>query len=351
MAKSLADQITQCQAQIEEYEQKIEQLRESKPETPLQSAASNAGISDSLAVSKMKCRKRLAGHFGKIYGMDWAPDSEKLVSAAQDGKLIVWNALSESMLCAVSLQSSWVMACAFSPNGKMVASGGLDNWCSVFNLDFDSASNTQGPAHVLDQHEGYLSCCKFIGNEEMLTSSGDQTCILWDIATATAKTKFNDHESDVMCIAPFENSNLFVSGSCDSTAKLWDYRAGDNCLKTFIGHESDINGIKAFPGGNMFGSASDDSICKLFDIRSYGQVNQYRDDHIIVGITSCDFSSSGRIMFAGYDDYTCQAWDTLTGAMVQTLNAHENRVSCLGVNKTGQALCTGSWSMQLKIWA
>lgn len=32
------------------------------------------------------------GHFGKVYSMHWASDSVQLVSASQDGKLIVWNA-------------------------------------------------------------------------------------------------------------------------------------------------------------------------------------------------------------------------------------------------------------------
>ncbi|CAN0483447.1 unnamed protein product, partial [Hapterophycus canaliculatus] len=29
----------------------------------------------------------------------------------------------------------------------------------------------------------------------------------------------------------------------------------------------------------------------------------------------------------------------------------QNRVSCLGVNPKGEALCTGSWDTLLKIWA
>ncbi len=33
------------------------------------------------------------------------------------------------------------------------------------------------------------------------------------------------------------------------------------------------------------------------------------------------------------------------------LKAHKNRVSCLGVNFTGQALCTGSWDTELAVWA
>ena len=87
------------------------------------------------------------------------------------------------------------------------------------------------------------------------------------------------------------------------------------------------------------------------------------------------FSVSGRLLFAGYDDFECkvclfpsfsfinwtslldhaqhtsviiliryiQVWDTLRGDKVGSLNGHENRVSCLGVSNDGISLCTGSW--------
>lgn len=56
-------------------------------------------------------------------------------------------------------------------------------------------------------------------------------------------------------------------------------------------------------------------------------------------------------MFAGYDDYNCNVWDTLKGERVGVLAAHENRVSCIGVSTDGMGLCTGSWDSMLKIWA
>jgi WD40 repeat protein len=55
------------------------------------------------------------------------------------------------------------------------------------------------------------------------------------------------------------------------------------------------------------------------------------------------FSNTGRILFAGYDDYNCYGWDTQLGTLVAEMKSHENRVSCLGVTKDGKALCTGSW--------
>lgn len=39
------------------------------------------------------------------------------------------------------------------------------------------------------------------------------------------------------------NANLFVSGACDATAKVWDIRTG-KAVQTFTGHESDINAVQ-----------------------------------------------------------------------------------------------------------
>ena len=39
------------------------------------------------------------------------------------------------------------------------------------------------------------------------------------------------------------NQNIFVSGACDATAKIWDIRSG-RATQTFTGHESDINAVK-----------------------------------------------------------------------------------------------------------
>ncbi len=37
----------------------------------------------------------------------------------------------------------------------------------------------------------------------------------------------------------------------------------------------------------------------------------YSHDNIICGITSAAFSKSGRLLFAGYDDFNTNVWDTL----------------------------------------
>lgn len=228
---------------------------------------------DPLLRTGMKPRRALKGHLAKIYAMHWSTDRRHLVSASQDGKLIIWDAYTTNKVHAIPLRSSWVMTCAYAPSGNYVACGGLDNICSVYNL-----SSRDGPTRVareLSGHSGYLSCCRFINDRRILTSSGDMTCMLWDIETGSKVTEFADHLGDVMSISINPtNQNVFVSGACDAFAKLWDIRTG-KAVQTFAGHESDINAIQFFPDGNAFGTGSDDASCRMFDIRADREVMSY----------------------------------------------------------------------------
>ena len=260
----------------------------------------------------IKNRRVLKGHFAKIYAMHWCDNEgdvgKQLVSASQDGKLIVWNAQSTNKVHAIPLRSSWVMTCAFSPTGKKVACGGLDNVCSIYNLEskespikvregsharvrrlsptlFYSAS----PARLYSEprvrvricpcsarlvihtqvqrelaaHTGYLSCARFIGADgnKILTSSGDMTCMLWDCETGANESTYSDHNGDVMSIAPSPlSSRVFVSGACDALAKVWDLKMDGSC-RTFNGHESDINAVSFFGDGMAFSTGTHITTC------------------------------------------------------------------------------------------
>ena len=122
---------------------------------------------------QMRTRRTLRGHLAKVYAMHWATDSRNLVSASQDGKLIVWDGYTTNKVHAIPLRSSWVMTCAYAPSGNFVACGGLDNICSIYSL-----KTREGNVRVsreLPGHTGYLSCCRFLDDNQIVTSSGDMT--------------------------------------------------------------------------------------------------------------------------------------------------------------------------------
>ncbi|KAJ8418927.1 hypothetical protein AAFF_G00004260 [Aldrovandia affinis] len=315
-------------SELEQLRQEAEQLRNQIRDA--RKACSDSTLSqitaglDSVGRIQMRTRRTLRGHLAKIYAMHWGTDSRLLVSASQDGKLIIWDSYTTNKMHAIPLRSSWVMTCAYAPSGNYVACGGLDNICSIYSL-----KTREGNVRVtreLPGHTGYLSCCRFLDDSQIVTSSGDTTCALWDIETGQQATTFTGHTGD-----------------------LWDVRDG-MCRQSFTGHVSDINAVCFFPNGNAFTTGSDDATCRLFDLRADQELMMYSHDNIICGITSVAFSKSGRLLLAGYDDFNCNVWDTLKGERAGVLAGHDNRVSCLGVTDDGMAVATGSWDSFLRIW-
>lgn len=109
---------------------------------------------------------------------------------------------------------------------------------------------------------------------------------------------------------------MFVSGSCDTTTRLWDTRIASRAVRTFHGHSGDVNSVKFFPDGMRFGTGSDDGTCRLFDMRTGHQLQVYsqlhdNNDNEVPTVTSIAFSISGRLLFAGYSNGDCYVWDTL----------------------------------------
>lgn len=153
-----------------------------------------------------------------------------------------------------------------------------------------------------------------------------------------------------MSVSVSPDNQSFVSGACDASAKFWDIRTG-KAEQTFEGHQTDINSIEFFPDGKAFGTGSDDASCRLWDTRTNSELMSYNKDSIIGGVTSVAFSPSGRFLFGGYDDHNCYVWDVLKGRNISLLAGHSKRVSCVGVCKEGNALATGSWDTNIKVFA
>ena len=204
-------------------------------------------------------RRELKGHFGKVYAVHWAGDSIHIVSASQDGKMIVWNAMNTYKVQSIGLKSSWVMTCAFEQSRnaavaryfyhnwnlrhifidpktfdstypknfprtyhsltrtvprtchnwtRTVPSGGLDNVCSVFQVGGEATGRRGGKELI--GHDGYISCCRFISDRNILTSSGDSSSCLWDIEKGVQIKRFVGHVADVMCLGERFSDSLQI---------------------------------------------------------------------------------------------------------------------------------------------
>ncbi|XP_052282035.1 guanine nucleotide-binding protein subunit beta-5a-like isoform X2 [Dreissena polymorpha] len=287
------DSIEALQREAEELKKRLEEEKAKLKDVEMCKAASKI---DPITNFSMKQRRHLKGHQGKVLCMDWSTDKKHIVSSSQDGKMLVWDAFSTNKEHAVTMPTTWVMACAYGPSGTKVACGGLDNKCTIYPVSLDD-TDISSRKKAVATHTSYLSCCTFTcSDHQILTGSGDSTCALWDVESGQLIQSFHGHAGDVMSIdlSPSETGNLFVSGGCDRTAMVWDMRYGE-CVQVFEGHESDINNVRFYPSGDAFATGSDDATCRLFDLRADREANCYKMESIIFGCNSVDFSISEKI--------------------------------------------------------
>lgn len=85
------DRLTAMRERIETLKASVDMMRSSRATGDLSSTAKTVGATAPFPFSRMQVRRHLSGHFGKVYAVDWANDSVSLVTASQDGTLMLWN--------------------------------------------------------------------------------------------------------------------------------------------------------------------------------------------------------------------------------------------------------------------
>ena len=158
---------------------------------------SDIGHTSAASVNvEFQVSRRLMGHSGKVKAAAWG-SANLLASAAQDGKVFIWDAMKNARTLGIKLDLAWVMTCGYEgTKHNLVATGGLDNKCTLYDTAVTTPTISE-PASVFNGHEGYLSRVKFLGETRMLSASGDSTCCLWDVNTTQRLDRFEDHAADV----------------------------------------------------------------------------------------------------------------------------------------------------------
>ena len=76
------------------------------------------------------------------------------------------------------------------------------------------------------------------------------------------------HTSWINSIAISPDGKYIVSGSDDTTIKVWDFKTGE-CLNTLEGHIDSVNSISISPDGKYIVSGSDDDTIKIWDFKTF----------------------------------------------------------------------------------
>lgn len=116
--------------------------------------------------------------------------SRKIIFALHscgDRTIRLWDVFNSKCL-DLQGHSGWVYTVAFSPDGRMLASGNSDR---TINL-WDASSEC---LHTLSGHTDWIRSVAFIGNGQILASSSDaQMLQLWNVSNGQCIKTLQDHK-------------------------------------------------------------------------------------------------------------------------------------------------------------
>ena len=120
------------------------------------------------------------------------------------------------------------------------------------------------------------------------------------------------HTDSIWSVAFSPDGRHIVSGSYDSTIRLWDAQTGDQVGNPLQAHTHPVWSVTFSPDGKYIVSGSNDGTIQLWDAQTGGQVGKPLRGHTN-SVWSVAFSPDGRHIVSGSSDSTIRLWDAWTG--------------------------------------
>lgn len=104
-------------------------------------------------------------------------------------------------------------------------------------------------------------------NDRFISVGGDKTVFLWDVATAQTLRRWSGHAGRInACAFGGEGDSVIVSGSFDSTVKIWDTKQrSERPIMTFSEAKDSISSIEVVGADILSGSV--DGRVRSYDLR------------------------------------------------------------------------------------
>jgi WD40 repeat protein len=304
-------------------------------------------------VADGKLLRRCQGHEGAVKGLAFTKDGKKLVSGSgncprKGGKkerlaLRLWDVDSGKELARWGECGEGVSAVFLSQDEQRVlttVAGTLRQW--------DLA--TQEEIEPFPGHTFWVMALAFSPDGKRLATGGcDQAIRLWDVATATQVRRLIGCPSPVESLLFSRDGHSLFSASGDGTVRLWDVAAGR------ITHEfknrAGTPRLALSPDGTLLASAAPGLVSRIivWEVKSKKELRRFNLPQIYGWMNGLDFSPDGKWLATGTSKlqdthyiHWIQVWDLSTGkelAQFQHGDADASRAFC----QNGDWLASPKW--------
>ena len=225
----------------------------------------------------------LPGHYDAVTGVAFSPNGRHLATSSHDTQVKVWNVKTgkeENNLYRPDSDvilldhAPAVYRVIFSPDGKRLASAS-EFQASVWNAQTGEELLTFGDHYFRDHyvtevdrnHENVTGGVAFSPDGKRLATGGmDGTAKVWDAQTGEKLLTLEGRPDYVTGVAFSPNGRRIATAS-GNTARLWAAETGKELL-TLRGHRGVLESVAFSPDGNRLATASDDQTVKLWDVET-----------------------------------------------------------------------------------
>ncbi|KAG0003477.1 hypothetical protein BGZ79_000811 [Entomortierella chlamydospora] len=280
------------------------------------------------------------------YAFAYAPDGETFVAGTQEGKILLYNPSTWSVVATLEGHDLPVTDIVVSPDGSLIASGANNPNGEMSTIIWDLKK--EKCLHVLEGHSERFTGLIFLSDSRrIVTGSRCRSVHLWELKTGTRMHSFEVPEDHAVInsIDCARDGKILACSYEDCSLRLWDIETME-CLHVLKSSSYNYLGITFSPDGKYLSWTSIDELT-TWNIAEGAEI--WTLDNIYTS-SSIVYSPDGRKVACQTTDNTVNLLDPETGKAGVTLRGHLDRITAIDFSPDGTQIATASYDRTVRLW-